>query len=881
MDDTPGEKPSSGSEKANILVVDDRPANLLVFESILEQLGQNIVTARSGSEALKHLLDREFAVILLDVNMPGMDGFETAGYIRGRDKTAHTPIIFLTAFAEAMHTAKGYSLGAVDCIVTPVIPDILRTKVRVFVELYLMTRANKRAEAERMTQGMIEAVPNPIFLMGPDGRYRGVNKAWETFFGLMRPAVVGRTSRELFPDRPAMAAWSDTLLAGPATLTYDAALPAHDGTIRDVLCYKATYGAEQGSPAGVIGTLVDITERKQAEKRQAMEHAVTRVLAEAATLGEAMSGVLETICRNLGWHYGARWHWDAAAGVLQRAESWATTTPEIQEFDRAIAQIEVEPRSDGDGLASRAFWARKPVWIADLAASDSFRRRGLTMQAGLHAGIAFPLMRGTQVLGVMEFFHRDAGEPNPVLVNVAEAIGSEVGQYIVRNQAEEAVKFMAMHDPLTRLPNRAMFSERLGGAIAQAERHGRTLAVLFIDLDKFKLINDTLGHEAGDFVLGEAARRLTENLRGGDTVARLGGDEFVVLLEEVVDPVYVGGVCQKLIEALAAPFTIAGEEYRVTASIGVSSYPDDGSDPESLLKNADAAMYRAKEKGRNAFEFYSAQLSTGAIERLGLEAGLRRALERDELVLYYQPQIETCTGRIVGMEALVRWRHPQLGVLPPARFIRLAEENGLIVPLGDWVVHTACKAHREWQAKRVAPARIAVNLSPRQFLHAGLVKDTLKVLEQSGCKPSYLEFEITESIVMHDPAGAAAVIDELKESGVRIAMDDFGTGYSSLAHLKRFPIDTLKIDRSFISDLPGDPGNMAITDAIITMARTLHLTVIAEGVETRPQFDFLRRLGCDEVQGFYFSEPVPFEQATILLQDASINGVAVSSDEAA
>jgi diguanylate cyclase (GGDEF)-like protein len=483
-------------------------------------------------------------------------------------------------------------------------------------------------------------------------------------------------------------------------------------------------------------------------------------------------------------------------------------------------------------------------------------------------------MRGSQVLGVMEFFHRDAGAPNPVLVNTAEAIGSEVGQYLVRTQAEEAVKFMAMHDALTRLPNRAMFSERLASAIANAERHGRTLAVLFIDLDKFKLINDTLGHEAGDYVLGEASRRLTECLRAGDTVARLGGDEFVVLLEEVADPVYVGSVSQKLIDALAASFEIGGREYRVTASVGVSAYPQDGSDPETLLKTADAAMYRAKEKGRNAFEFYSAQLSNEAIERLSLEAGLRRALERDELELYYQPQIETCTGRIVGMEALVRWRHPQLGILPPAKFIRLAEENGLIVPLGDWVLQTACRAHREWQAMRIAPARIAVNLSPRQFLHAGLVKDTLKVLESSGCKPSYLELEITESMVMHDPAGAALVIEELKELGVRIAMDDFGTGYSSLAHLKRYPIDTLKIDRSFISDLPGDASNMAITDAIIAMARTMHLTVIAEGVETRAQFDLLRRLGCDEVQGYYFSAPVPKEEAAVLLREASAPVVA-------
>jgi diguanylate cyclase (GGDEF)-like protein/PAS domain S-box-containing protein len=861
-------------EKANILIVDDRPANLLVLRSMLDELGQTIVTAQSGYEALKQLLEREFAVILLDVNMPGMDGFETASYIRGREKTAHTPIIFLTAFAEAMHSAKGYSLGAVDCIVTPVIPEILRTKVQVFVKLHLMTRQAKVVEAQRATQQMIEALPNPIFFKSIDGRYRGVNKAWELFFGLPRQAIVGKTAREVFAGNPELAAASEqmhaALLGEPGSRMFEATIPGPDGRPRDVLYYKATYGEAEGAVSGVIGTIVDITERKQVERRQAMEHAVTRALSEASTLSEAMTRVLETIGTHLGWQYGARWQWDAEHTLLRRRETWAVDTPEIREFDAGMAQMDVQPRKDGAGLVSRAFKTRKPMWIADIAKSGAFKRQRIALDAGLRSAFAFPLMRGSEVLGVMEFFNRDAREPEHALVDIAESIGSEIAQYIVRTEAEEAVKFMAMHDALTQLPNRAMFNERLASSIAHAQRHSRKLAVLFIDLDRFKLINDTLGHEAGDVVLGEAAQRLTDNLRGGDTVARLGGDEFVVLLEEITDPVYVGSVSQKLISALAAPFVISGREYRVTASIGVSTFPDDGADPDTLLKNADSAMYRAKELGRNAYEFYSAQISSGAMERLNLEAGLRRALERDELMLYYQPQIETCSGRIVGMEALVRWKHPQFGVLQPARFIKLAEENGLIVPLGDWVIRSACTAQREWRGKRIAPPRIAVNLSPRQFLHAGLVKDTVRVLEETGCKPSYLELEITESMVMHDPEGAALLIEELKELGVRIAMDDFGTGYSSLAHLKRFPIDSLKIDRSFISDLPGDSGNVAITDAIIAMARTLHLTVIAEGVETRAQFDFLRRLGCDEVQGYYFSPPVSFVEATKLLQESSV-----------
>jgi diguanylate cyclase (GGDEF)-like protein len=437
---------------------------------------------------------------------------------------------------------------------------------------------------------------------------------------------------------------------------------------------------------------------------------------------------------------------------------------------------------------------------------------------------------------------------------------------MVRQQAEEAARLVATHDALTGLPNRAMLNQRLDHAIGQSRRHGRRLAVLFIDLDRFKIINDTLGHDAGDELLRETAKRFSSALRTSDTVARLGGDEFVVLIENVPDPLYVGSLAQKLISTLHAGFVLSGGEYHVSASIGISTYPDDGEDIQTLLKNADIAMYRAKEQGRDMFQFYSTQMNVHSAERLALESGLRRALERDELVLYYQPVVDMTSGLIVGMEALVRWQHPEKGLLSPDTFIQIAEETGLIIPLGEWVLRTACETQVAWEKSYGRPVTMAVNISPRQFILGDLLKTVARVIHQTGCDAGRIELEITESLMMHNRERAVVLIAQIKELGVHVAVDDFGTGYSSLSYLKRFPIDCLKIDRSFITDIPQDADNAAITQAIIAMAHSLELRVIAEGVETEAQLRFLREHGCDQVQGYYFSPPLPAAQAATLLQ---------------
>jgi diguanylate cyclase (GGDEF)-like protein len=435
-----------------------------------------------------------------------------------------------------------------------------------------------------------------------------------------------------------------------------------------------------------------------------------------------------------------------------------------------------------------------------------------------------------------------------------------------RVRSEEQIQYLAYHDGLTSLPNRSLFSKLLNHGISQAHRRKKELAVLFIDLDRFKNINDTLGHDAGDTLLKEIGQRLKQCLRDSDTVARLGGDEFVVLLEELDDQKHVSGVAHKIQTSLVMPFATLGQEFHVTASIGISTYPTDGEDEQTLMKNADIAMYRAKEEGKNNFQFYSKELNEHSLERLTMESNLRRALERNEFRLHYQPKIDLRSGQITGVEALLRWQHPDLGMVAPAQFITMAEETGLIVPIGKWVLQTACGQNKAWQDQGLPRLSMAVNLSARQFSDENLLQDITSIVKESEMDPTLLELEITESMLMLNVEKAIRTLDALNEMGIRLAIDDFGTGYSSLSTLKRFPINSIKVDRSFIRDLPGGADDQSITEAIIAMGRTLSMTVIAEGVETKEQADYLRAQSCDEYQGFYFKKAMPADELAMLLQ---------------
>jgi len=489
-------------------------------------------------------------------------------------------------------------------------------------------------------------------------------------------------------------------------------------------------------------------------------------------------------------------------------------------------------------------------------ASDSNPAYAAAAQQRLLADSTTPVLTTLADGRMISISHRPM--PNGGIVATFEDVTEQ-------RRVEARARFLATHDNLTRLPNRVVFGQEVNGAVEFGRRHGRQCAVLFVDLDRFKIINDTLGHMSGDALLIEIAGRIKQCVSKSDVVARIGGDEFVILLRDVVAADQISNVARKLLAAVVKPATINGQECRVTASIGASLFPADAKNEGTLTKNAEAAMYAAKEAGRNTFLLHSDEIKTQSIERLMLETGLRRALERNEFVLHYQPKRDLKGGGISGVEALLRWQHPDLGLLQPNQFVPLAEDTGLIVPIGRWALETACAQNMQWQKHGLPPIRVAVNLSPRQFVDPNLLNEIRNALGESGMPPGLLELEITESMVMQDLARTVRLLHEIKNLGIMLSIDDFGTGYSSMAMVKELPIDALKIDRSFVREIDRDAEGKAIINAIIALGRALDLIVVAEGVETKEQEAFLREQKCDEEQGYLISIPLPADECAAFL----------------
>jgi diguanylate cyclase (GGDEF)-like protein len=509
-----------------------------------------------------------------------------------------------------------------------------------------------------------------------------------------------------------------------------------------------------------------------------------------------------------------------------------------------------------------------PIDEVQSAPRWSIRRSASSWLAGsdIVTTFSFPLRTGTEVLGVAEFYSLERRHAEPQSLAMANSIASQMSHFLQRRKAECNLHFLANHDALTGLPNRLMFKQHLKESLLNDDADETALYVLFIDLDRFKDINDSLGHNVGDQLLRAVAERLAQGVPEADMIARLGGDEFIVLVKHHRDgTANVFTTIENIQALLACPLSVSGMQLQVSASIGVSSFPADGDDAQTLLKNADIAMYDAKQRGKNTFQIYMDQMSMSLQRRVEMESCLRHAVENHEFTLFYQPRVDLRTNHCTGVEALIRWNSPTFGHVMPADFIPLAEETGDIVQIGAWVLREACREAAEWHTSGLGDIHVAVNLSARQLADSRLQETILEALNDARLPGHLLELELTESVVMRNPESAVRLLAAIKKTGVRLSIDDFGTGYSSLAYLNRFPIDTVKIDRSFIRHLPESHSDAQITSAVIALGHSLGLTVVAEGAEMQAQIDFLRKEGCDEVQGYFYSRPISAGDMRIFL----------------
>jgi diguanylate cyclase (GGDEF)-like protein/PAS domain S-box-containing protein len=719
----------------------------------------------------------------------------------------------------------------------------------------------ERTDERVSLQILIDQVPDYLFVKDAESRFIVANKSLAADYGRDDPSeLFGLTDFDLHPRAVAQQFFDieqKIVTTGQPMFDLDEVIVDPDGVRKSLSTNKV-----RGRTVGVVGIARNVTARKQAEILRDGQAHILEMIATNAPLTDVLDYLVRLI--------EAQTEGVCASVLLLSPDGAHLTGGVAPSLPTAyVKAIEHAPIGPNVGSCGAAAYRREPVFVADIA-SDALwvERRALAAAHGLRSCWSTPILSHQGgVLGTFAMHSREARHPSQLELQFVSFATRIAGIAIERKLAEERIHFMATHDALTGLPNRALLKDRLTQALLYAKRYDRWVTVMFVDLDNFKFVNDSLGHNAGDELLKTVAQRMVNAIRSTDTVVRLGGDEFVVLfLDQSKNQSLISLAMQKVRTAIAQPISVEGHNFQVTCSIGLANYPNDGLDAETLLANADAAMYRAKEIGRDNFQFYRPDLNVKVHEKFLLQKDLRVAIARSELLLHYQPQVDLRTGRVFAVEALVRWRHPLHGMIPPIKFIPMAEETGLIVPVGEWVLREACRQNKAWQRSGLPPMAICVNVSARQFKEKNWVAYVASTLRETGLGAEYLELEITESLIMQDVEQAVATMKELQMLGAKLAIDDFGTGYSSLAALKRFPVARLKIDKSFIGDIPRDDNDRAVASAVISLGQKLNLRVIAEGVETDAQVAFLRANDCDEMQGYHFSKPVGAVEIEALLK---------------
>ena len=720
----------------------------------------------------------------------------------------------------------------------------------------------------RLILAILESALDCVIVMDAEGRVLEFNRSAVQTFGYSRAEAVGAELAELIippalRDRHRRGLERFLRTGTGAILDRRIEMPAVSADGRELpveLTVTAIAGAQ---PPLFVGYLRDLTDQHRAQRRAAAQHAVAQALAQSQSAQEAVDQVLVALGDALGFEMGAVWLVDEPARALRCAAFWQRSSIVVEEFRELTMRLAIP---QGVSPLGRAWESRRPSWTADAPAEDDFPRTEVAARAGLHGALWVPVISGGEVLGVLEFFSRAENPLDDALLATLSTVGNQIGEFLRRRRAEDQLAHQALHDPLTGLPNRTVFVDRLRRALAHCSRSGRSVAVLFIDLDDFKAVNDTLGHQAGDELLADVAMRLGVTLRRAEMLARFGGDEFAILLEELEDAADAAGVAARVAAALKPPFVLDGSEHFVSGSVGITVTDDAGADPAELLRDADVAMYRAKERGRGCYELFDEHLRDRALRRVRLDNALRGALDRSELRLAYQPVFRVADRSLAGVEALLRWQHPELGAVSPADFIPAAERSGLIVPIGRWVLEEACRQAGRWRDLELqrGPLHVSVNVSVHQLAGQEFVDTVAHAVSQAGIDAGHLRLEITETVLMQTSGSGLETLHGLRRLGVNVVLDDFGTGYSSLSYIDRFPLDGIKIDRAFIAGLDDNPTRRAILAAVITMADTLELPVVAEGIETARQFADIERLGCRLAQGYHLGRPMPAEQITTL-----------------
>ncbi len=709
-------------------------------------------------------------------------------------------------------------------------------------------------------QTLIDWVPDNLWVKDNKSRFVIANKATALRMGFDDPEnLIGKTDLELCPPDLAREYFADerrVIESGQPMIDKQefAAGPLDRKTC--ISTTKVPLRNACNEIFGIVGVSRDITERVRADAARDEQATILEMIATSMPLETVLDRIARAIESQLSGLSASILLLDDEGLHLRRgaAPDLANACPD------AIDSVAIGSRA---GPFGAAVVRQETVIVADVMTDPAWQdHRDWAAGRGLRSCWSTPIMSHEgRVLGALDLHSGSIREPTKGETRLIAIATRTAGIAVERKLAEDRILFLANHDALTGLPNRSLLDDRLSQAILFAQRYDREVVVAFVDLDNFKLVNDSLGHNAGDEALKRITGRMAAFLRATDTLMRLGGDEFVIILaDQPKGTEDISCLLQNLRASIAAPLLIDGHTLRVTGSIGVANYPNDGTDARTLLANADAAMYRAKQIGRDNFQFYTADLNIRARERLLLHEELRNAVARNEFVLFYQPQLELQTGKIFAVEALIRWRHPKSGLVSPDTFIPMAEQTGLIVPIGDWVLREACRQNKAWQDAGLPHMNVCVNVSARQFNDKSLVAKVIDALHASGLEAKYLELEVTESLIMHDGEAASAVMEELRGLGDHLSIDDFGTGYSSLSALSTFPVGRLKIDKSFITDLTTNEHDRAVASAVISLGRKLKLKVIAEGVETEEQLEFLRENNCDEMQGYHLSKPLAADE---------------------